>query len=130
MLLTTRLVYLDLSEMTEIQAKWAEIKEKILSEAFPLEPQAATGWTTVWPTEPGRYWAYGQLFGKPVHPDTKPRLEMCDVKQIGPQDNPSFVYVACGNFMYKSEAAEVWFMKANEPQLPTVKDAENGNNNC
>jgi len=71
-------------------------------------------WTTEWPTEPGMYWFYGYRYGKDN--DEKPEMQLLEVSKIA----NGFMYIAEGNFMYKSEVEEAHFQKAILPKAPKI----------
>lgn len=71
------------------------------------------GWTKEWPKKEGDYWCYSiSEFG--VRNKLKPALSLVKVRKI----SNGLMYTAHGQFFYKSEIAEAWFMKA---ELPDTK---------
>jgi len=78
-------------------------------------------WTDQWPEDEGYYWAFGYPFSNRM--DDRPvRFFSLEVKRIGTAGNQpgSLVYLACGNFVYKTDAGPVKFCRALIPHTPTL----------
>jgi hypothetical protein len=71
-------------------------------------------WSAQWPTEPGRYWAYGYAFG-PAREGSKPRLDLCEVVKLS---GKSPTYIVRGNFAYPGSAGPTVFTPAVVPSVP------------
>ena len=74
-------------------------------------------WTTTWPTQPGLYWFYGQLWSR----TRAPEYSSVRVRTIG---DGSLIYVTHGNFMYSSEKHAGWWQPAVLPDLPDHSNTE------
>lgn len=74
-------------------------------------------WSTKFPTEEGLYWFYGYRYGK-ISCGFKCEPELMCLKVA--KCSNGFLYVADGNFMYKSEVEEPHFIKAELPELPKL----------
>lgn len=68
-------------------------------------------WSKDWPIEPGRYWFYGKCS---IYIDQKDLYSVRVV--LNALNKPT--YIIEGNFLYKSEGAEGWWIKAELPNLP------------
>ena len=66
-------------------------------------------WTTVWPTQVGWYWFYGQYTGEPSN-----RLTTMQVKRAA----NGFLYIAEGEFYWPSEFESAHFLPLEPPALP------------
>lgn len=74
-------------------------------------------WTTEWPTSPGIYWFYGDLFGRKNRRDDL-RIQMHLVRCH--QGANGLVFVSdINSFVFKSEAVGVW-TTAVLPDVPLV----------
>ena len=75
-------------------------------------------WTTEFPTKPGNYWFYGYRYGKYDFNGEKRKLELmyCEVHKAA----NGFIYIANGQFVYKSEVEEPHFQEVILPELPTM----------
>lgn len=77
-----------------------------------------TEWTREWPTEPGWYWFYGRLSTLNGTRDGKPgRTELRPIQVFRCGDG-GLAYSAMTFFIYESEGAEGWWVKAEIPELP------------
>lgn len=81
-------------------------------------------WTKEFPTKAGWYWFYGYRYGRvSCGSEETPRLMTVKVDTC----NDGFVYIADGQFMYKSEVEEPHFKKLDEPTITAkVLNAVNG----
>ena len=68
-------------------------------------------WSNDWPKEEGWYWAYGNWSSSQAHHPSE--LHPVQVQKI----SNGFMYVASGNFVYKSDFKAV-FMPMDLPALP------------
>lgn len=64
-----------------------------------IQPTYRAKWSSEWPTEPGRYWFYGYLWG-----EAKPEMFMIEVWKI----SNGVSYVTKGTFIYKNDAIGLW----------------------
>ncbi len=81
-------------------------------------------WTKEWPTEPGYYWFYGRRFRISR---TEEPTEMSFV-EVFLSANKTPVYICNGNFLYKREASEGWWTRAELPDPP--KEAKDWRPRC
>ena len=74
-------------------------------------------WTKDWPSEEGHFWFYGYPYGKiSCGQICKPELMLVKVRK----GLNCFIYIANGQFMYKSEVEEAHFKKAAMPEPPLI----------
>ena len=72
-----------------------------------------TKWTEEWPTEPGKYWFWGQKF-RNWSGEYKPGMYLVKVRQCV----NSLVYVTDGHFIYEEEGARGQWQPAVVPEPP------------
>ena len=76
-------------------------------------------WTKKFPKEKGMYWFYGYRYGKINCGDEyEPELMFVEVRKI----LNGFIYVASGQYIYKSEVEEPHFQKVILPELPKLEE--------
>ncbi len=78
-------------------------------------------WTKEWPNKLGFYWFYSYRYGKiSCGQECEPELMFMTVRKV----SGGVMYTADGQFVYKSEPEEAWFMKVELPELPnkTIKN--------
>jgi len=80
-------------------------------------PETKPVWSKKWPTEEGFYWFYGYPYGQNQLDD--PEWMFVKVRTIG---NSSFIYIANGQFLYKSEGAVGFFTPVKLPVLPSLEE--------
>ena len=74
-------------------------------------------WSKEWPEKEGLYWFYGYRYGKiSVGREVEPELILVKVKKT----KTNIIYIADGQFMYKSEVEEPHFQKVILPELPIL----------
>ena len=72
-------------------------------------------WSKKFPRKEGMYWFYGYRYGKiSCGTENKPEFMLVKVHKI----SNGIMYVANGQFMFKSETEEPHFMKIEFPELP------------
>jgi len=73
------------------------------------------GWSSEWPTTPGRYWCHGYPFGT-NKPRQEPMLALCEVKEVG---NPLWLnYQIHGAIVFERNAGPTRFTPAIVPTPP------------
>jgi len=78
-----------------------------------------TLWTTKWPTKVGDYWAYWYRYGKiSCGTPCEPEMTLMRVMKI----SNGMLYTADGQFVFESEVEEPYFMKAELPAPPDIKE--------
>ena len=74
-------------------------------------------WTKQWPKKPGYFWFYGYRYGKvSCSTANDPELMFVKVRKI----SDGFMYMANGQFMYKSEVEDAHFQETILPKLPQI----------
>jgi len=76
----------------------------------------ADKWTLEWPTEPGKYWAWGERFKNAG----KPAIFLVEVWKCA--NGPG--HVTSGHFLYKSECGPLIWTPAYIPTAPTAEQVE------
>lgn len=74
-------------------------------------------WSKEFPTEEGDYWFYGYRYGR-ISCGTKCEPEWMRVEVH--KSASGLLYIAEGQFMYKSEVEDAHFMKIEYPEPPKL----------
>lgn len=73
-------------------------------------------WTREWPNEKGLFWFWGYRYGKiSCGRKCEKEMQLCDNRKIS---NGFILKDGNGQFMYKSEVEDAYFMKAILPEPP------------
>lgn len=80
-------------------------------------------WTLDWPTERGAYWFYGWRWRNGLTKTHEPKLLYVTIVHDA-LGTPMYI---CGSgYIYRSEGAYGYWMKAELPELPTFEEGQDG----
>ena len=82
-----------------------------------------TEWTKEWPTEPGRYWFWGQVSRSWTGKECKPDYFLVKVRRCV----NGVMYVTDGRFIYEAEGAKGVWCLAIVPEPPHCEGDDNEN---